>query len=86
MNVSGKEIRHVNIEIADDEIKRIIRDRIHTLYNWDFGYFIEDGNVVEEIEHHTSHTFYSDEFVRKATETDYEVFELIISLKKMNVI
>ena len=76
----------VEVELSEDEQKKIALAYLYKIYNWKEGYHISNENVYQTVTIH-GHDAWNDEvFVRYATDDDYVVGSLLCKLKKKNYI
>ena len=82
MKVKGKTT--VEVEIDQSEAKRITVRTLRDTFGWPDGAYIDvNGNLIVEHDTHTSHSFVNNiEIIRKATEEDFTLRNIIHSLCK----
>jgi len=83
MRIEGTVVKKEStvIEISNSDYHKMIMKELYELFNLKSDYFISDGNIMQNVEYHTSHSWDSDEIVRPVTKDD----ELNINfLKKIN--
>jgi len=82
MKVKGKSI--VEVEIDQEEAKRITVRTLRDTFGWPAGAYIDvNGNLIVEHDAHTSHSFVNNiEIIRKANEDDFTLRNIIHSLCK----
>lgn len=70
------------VEISEDEQKRITLNYLYKLFNWKSTYDIYDDKVTDSVtKHHHSSSWVENEFVRDATDGDYMMATLIHEIK-----
>ena len=79
MKVSFTE--HKTAEISEQEANKVAIARILKVCEIPESSFILDGNLIEREEHHTSHSWTTDEKIREATPLDYSALEIVKRLK-----
>ena len=82
MKVKGKSI--VEVEIDQNEARRITVRTLRDTFGWPDGAYIDiNGNLIVEHDAHTSHSFVNNvEIIRKATEEDFTLRNIIHSISK----
>lgn len=80
------ESRVVDVLLSEKKACRVAIDFLCKKFNLHIDYFLEtvDGKVLvrEEIEHRTSHSWFTTETVREATQTDIHVLNTIHELRR----
>jgi hypothetical protein len=72
-----KAIQHVEVELSQSEILRIIQQHLIITDRWKRGHFIgSDNKVYHEVDIYTSHHSSSYEYVRDATPEDVAYYSL----------
>jgi len=80
MKIKG--IQNVEIEIPEEEQKRICLEFLYSKFNWKSNYFIgDDGKVYCPQTFYSSHSFNSDVSIREATDDDKVLAHLILKIK-----
>jgi hypothetical protein len=67
----------VDIVLSDEQVKTVTLDYIFSKFNWKKGYFIEDGNVFQNVSYTGSHHFSEKKLIRAANNKDYFVSGII---------
>jgi hypothetical protein len=82
MKVKGKSI--VEVEIDQEEAKRITVRTLRDTFGWPDGAYIDvNSNLIVVHDDHTSHSFVNNiEIIRKANEDDFALRNIIYSLCK----
>jgi secreted PhoX family phosphatase len=82
MKVKGKSI--IEVEIDQEEAKRITVRTLRDTFGWPDGAYIDiNGNLIVEHDAYTSHSFVNNvEIIRKATEEDFTLRNIIHSISK----
>lgn len=69
------------VEIGEDEQKRICLAYLYNTFNWKSTYSIIDEKVHEKVtKYHHSKSWYEHEYVRDATDDDYNIASIISKL------
>jgi hypothetical protein len=72
----------VEVELSEEEQKKIALAYLYKIYNWKEGYHISDENVYQTVTMH-GHDAWNDEvFIGYATDDDYVVASLLLKIKK----
>jgi hypothetical protein len=82
MKIKATKKEQIEVEISDTERSRIIIEYVEKKYNLNRYWFIENGNLMEEIEHYGSHKFYETKVIREASKTDKKMLEFIKEVGK----
>lgn len=83
MKITASEtVIYKDIEISKLEQKRIVLESLYKIYNWNDDYILKDDKILEVVEYRTSHSYYVDEFVRNATDDDFEAEKVIKKVKQ----
>jgi hypothetical protein len=82
MKAKGKSI--VEVEIDQEEAKRITVRTLRDIFGWSDGAYIDvNGNLIVEHDAHTSHSFVNNvEIIRKANEDDFALRRIIHELSR----
>lgn len=63
----------IKVILSEEQQKQVAINYLCGKYNWDRGYWIQDGWVMKVQKYSTSHSWTEDVRVRQATELDYFV-------------
>lgn len=70
------------IEISEDEQRRIALNYLYKIFNWKSTYSINDEKVYDAVtKHHHSTNWIDSEYVRDATDDDYTVALILDKMK-----
>jgi len=72
----------VEVELSEDEQRKITLAYLYKIYNWKEGYHISDENVYQTVTMHGHDVWSDDVFIRYATDDDYVVASLLLKIKK----
>ena len=71
MKVQIKETLYKQVALDEKEIERVVIDTLERVYDMgSYSFIDEKGNLMIEVENHGSHSWFTNEFIRKATEKD----------------
>lgn len=76
MKFEFEEIKTRKVDISKDEAEKLILDYIKEYYEIDPYMWIEDGNLMHQVEYHTSHAWYDNEIKRKASKEDKTLLKM----------
>ena len=83
MNITVAITKYEKIEVAEEQQLTITRAFLRKTFSMRKGMYLSQGEeVMEEVEHHSSHSWYSQEFIRIATESDITYFKFIKALNE----
>ena len=79
MIVTATHRQKLTIDLDNNEVEEIVKKYVADKANWRSDYFIENGEVKYMEEVHTSHSWFEEKTVRKATDVDRAIVLLIAS-------
>jgi len=79
MKIKG--IQKVDVEITEEERETMVVDYLQEKYKVNPWMWIQDGNLMDEVEYISSHKWYSKEVVREATSLDKAVLKILKDIK-----
>jgi hypothetical protein len=82
MEVTVTETKHRKIELSDSDVLEIVLKYFEKEFNIKPSMWIENDNLVEEVEYVTSHRWSSDEIVRKASIFDKCLLKVVKKINK----
>ncbi|MDB4314430.1 hypothetical protein N9955_00100 [bacterium] len=71
-----------SFEIEEEDEKRITLGYIYKKFNWGPNHYIRMGHVYTENHYYTTHSWSVPERIRKSTETDFVVSEMVAKIKE----
>jgi hypothetical protein len=78
-SIKGSQL--VDLTISEEEHLRVTIAYLFKKFNWQHGYYIEDGKVKRNKVYYGSHSFAQIEVVREAEEIDYFVAGVLKKIK-----
>jgi len=82
MEITITETKKRKINLTDDQSAEIAIAHIKNTFGIHPHMWIKNGKLMEEVEYVTSHSWYSDEEVRKATREDKIILEAVKLIHK----
>ena len=83
MKISGKETQLIDLEVDPKDVIQLTINMLQTDADLRENYYIKDGKVLKDEEHHTSHSYFVTEKVRDAVEKDHTVIEMVKYLQEL---
>ena len=87
MYIKGYETNRVEVEISDDDVKKIAEQLIRQVGELPYDSQIKDGKLSYDVESHGgTHSWYDTTVIRKATKTDIILLDLIARINELSSI
>lgn len=78
----GYGVQKVELDLTEDEVRRIAIRYLCYKFDWSEDYFIEGDDVCRIVSYSTSHRWEQKESIRKATQSDKHIYYILQDFKK----